>query len=66
MNTKLLLMLAAILVIGSGVSLGFFMNSLWDDGKVLNFVNLDSDSDTGQQNNNYYSDHTIIPPTYPL
>jgi len=57
-------MLAAILVIGSGVSLGFFMNSLWDDSKVLNYVNLDSDSDTGQ-NINDYSHHTVHA-TYPL
>jgi len=64
MNTNLLLMLVAIIVIVSGVSLGFFMNSLWDDTKLITNVNLDSDSDTGQDNY-YYSGHSI-PTSYPL
>ena len=64
MNTNLILMLVAILVIVSGVSFGFFMNSLWDDSKLITYINLDSDS-AGQDNNYYYSGHHI-PTTYPL
>lgn len=45
MHTNLLLMIVAILVVGSGVSLVCFMNSLWDDNKLITYLYLDSDSD---------------------
>jgi hypothetical protein len=56
MNTSLLLTLIAILVIGSGVSLGIFMNSLWDDNKLISYLGLDSDSDVDN-----FSDNTFSP-----
>ena len=39
-------MLSAILVVGSGVSLVFFMNLLWDDNTANSYVDLNSDSDS--------------------
>ena len=37
-------MLAAILMVGSGATLVIFMNSLWDDSKLLTYIDLDTDS----------------------
>ena len=57
-------MLAAILMVGSGATLVIFMNSLWDDSKLLTYVDLDTDSDTGQDIDNYADDS--IPTHYVL
>ena len=38
-------MLAAIFMVGSGATLVIFMNSSWDDSKVLTYIDLDSDTD---------------------
>jgi hypothetical protein len=64
METDLMLMLAAILVLGSGATLAIFMNSLWDDSKLLTYIDLDKDSDAGQDIDDYADD--IIPTHYAL
>jgi hypothetical protein len=55
MYTNLLLMLATILVVGSGVSLVFFMNSLWDDNKFISYFDSDSDSDVDNSSEDSFS-----------
>ena len=55
MNTSLMLMLVTILVLGSGVSLGIFMNSLWDDNKLISYLGLESDSDVDNFSDNNFS-----------
>ena len=52
-------MLAAILVLGSGATLAIFMNSLWDDSKLLTYIDLDKDSDPGQDMDDDYADDSI-------
>ena len=48
-------MLATILVVGSGVSLVFFMNSLWDDNKFISYFDSDSDSDVDNSSEDSFS-----------
>ena len=64
MKTNLILMLAAILMVGSGATLVIFMNSLWDDSKLLTYIDLDTDSDAGQDIDDYADD--TIPTHYAL
>ena len=64
METDLMLMLVAILVLGSGATLAIFMNSLWDDGKLFTHINLDKDSDAGQDIGDYAYD--TIPTHYAM
>ena len=64
MKTNLILMLVAILIVGSGTTLVIFMNSLWDDSKLLTYIDLDSDSDTGPDIKDYSDDS--IPTDYAL
>ena len=47
-------MLAAILMVGSGATLVIFMNSLWNDSKLLTYIDLDSD--TGPDSHHYSHD----------
>ena len=49
-------MLSAILVVGSGVSLVFFMNLLWDDNTANSYVDLNSDSDSDSDIDNHTGD----------
>ena len=49
-------MLSAILVVGSGVSLVFFMNLLWDDNTANGYVDLNSDSDSDSDIDNHTGD----------
>ena len=57
-------MLAAILMVGSGATLVIFMNSLWDDSKLLTYIDLDTDSDAGHDIQDYSDDS--IPTHYAL
>ena len=57
-------MLAAILVVGSGATLVIFMNASWDDSKLLTYIDLDTDSDAGQDIQDYSDDS--IPTHYAL
>ena len=66
MQTNLILMLASILMVGGGVTLTIFMNSLWDDSKLLTYIDLDTDSDPIQDTDNYADDNNSIPTQYSL
>ena len=46
MNNNLILMFVAILVMGSGISLAVFMNSLWNDNKLISYIDFDTDTDS--------------------
>jgi hypothetical protein len=59
-------MLASILMVGGGVTLTIFMNSLWDDSKLLTYIDLDTDSDPIQDTDNYADDNNSIPTQYSL
>ena len=55
MSTNMILMLAAFLVVVSGVSLAVFMNSLWDDNTANRYLDLDSESDIDNYTDNSFS-----------
>ena len=55
MSTNMILMLAAFLVIISGVSLVFFMNSLWDDNTANLYLDLDPESDIDNYTGNGFA-----------
>jgi hypothetical protein len=55
MSTNMILMLAAFLVVISGVSLVFFMNSLWDDNTANLYLDLDPESDIDNYTDNSFS-----------
>ncbi len=48
-------MQAAFLVVISGVSLVFFMNSLWDDNTANLYLDLDPESDIDNYTDNSFS-----------
>ena len=55
MSTNMILMLAAFLVVISGVSLVFFMNSLWDDNTADPYLDLDPESDIDNYTGNSFA-----------
>jgi hypothetical protein len=55
MSTNMILMLAAFLVVISGVSLAVFMNSLVDDNTASLYLDLDPESDIDNYRDNSFS-----------
>jgi hypothetical protein len=53
-------MIAAILVVGSGVSLVFFMNLLWDDNTANSYLDLEPDSDIDNHTSNSFSTNSPL------
>ena len=55
MNTNIMLILTAILVVISGVSLAVFMNSLVDDNTANLYLDLDPESDIDNYTGNSFA-----------
>lgn len=55
MSTNMILMLAAFLVVISGVSLAVFMNSLVDNNTANLYLDLDPESDIDNYTDNSFS-----------